>query len=175
MLDDECAISQPGHNTGGTATVVSQVWRASTGTARGQLPGRYDEWWHPEYFARVEACFRPGISILDIGAGRSPTIPPGDRPIGCRYVGLDLSQAELEKAPAGGYDQTIAADATRRIPSIEASFDLVLSYLVLEHVADLPKALDNIRSYLVPNGEPCWPIQRPRMLLKEGKESSVRN
>lgn len=137
----------------GRGPALSGAWHATRAAARGHLPPRYAEWWHREFNARIDASLRPGMSILDVGAGCRPTVPRYRCPEGCRYVGLDFSRAELEKAPAGGYDDAIVADATEHINSLDGSFDLVLSYLVLEHVASLPEAFNNIRSYLVPGGK----------------------
>ena len=90
--------------------------------------------------------------VLDIGSGRRPSVSTADRPPGCTYVGLDLSQAELERAPAGSYDQMLVGDARDRLSELEGRFDAVVSWQVLEHVKSLGAALENIRSYLRPGG-----------------------
>jgi SAM-dependent methyltransferase len=81
-----------------------------------------------------------------------PAIPPDRRPPGCHYVGLDLSRTELEIAEAGAYDETIVADVCDYQPSLEGTFDLIVSWQVLEHVSDLRLALENARRYLRPGG-----------------------
>jgi SAM-dependent methyltransferase len=116
------------------------------------LPARYSERWEGRFERRVEAVLRPGMAILDVGSGRRPAIKPADRPAGCRYVGLDLSAAELAAAPAGSYDETQTTDATILVPAFEGRFDLVVSFQVLEHVRSLDAALMNFYSYLVPGG-----------------------
>jgi 2-polyprenyl-6-hydroxyphenyl methylase/3-demethylubiquinone-9 3-methyltransferase len=116
------------------------------------LPARYLEPWDGPFRARIEERLRPGIAILDVGAGRRPTLPPSARPSGCRYVGLDISADELAAAPDGSYDETWVADATRRVPELEGCFDLVISFQVLEHVKPLDAAFDNFRAYLRPGG-----------------------
>lgn len=139
----------PEEESGSPFAVALQASRAAL---RGHLPSRYACWWHAEYQARLEPSLRPGITILDVGAGRNPSIPPNDRPQNSKYIGLDLSQSELEKAPTGWYDHSVAADVTEHVPALENTCDLAVSYFVLEHVADLSRAFDNIRSYLVPGG-----------------------
>jgi SAM-dependent methyltransferase len=100
----------------------------------------------------VRAALRPGIRILDAGSGRHPALAVGDRPQGCLYVGLDISEEELAAAPPGTYDELHVGDVTQRIPSLEGSFDLVLCFQVLEHVRPLDDTLEHFRAYLVPGG-----------------------
>lgn len=90
--------------------------------------------------------------MLDVGSGRRPTILGQQRPAGVSYAGLDVSRAELERAPAGSYDELHVADVVQRVPELQGRFDLVVSWQVLEHVKPLAAALDNIRSYLRPGG-----------------------
>jgi len=93
-----------------------------------------------------------GCAVLDLGAGARPTIAPPDRPSGCTYVGLDISLAELRRAPAGSYDELAVADVAIRSPELEGRFDLVVSWFALEHVQLLEPVLRNVRSYLRPGG-----------------------
>lgn len=104
------------------------------------------------FMERVFDTFHEGASVLDVGSGRKPTVPPDKRPFRCRYVGLDLSAAELARAPDGWYDELIVWDVVKRAPELIERFDLVVSWQVLEHVKPLEAALENIRSYLRPGG-----------------------
>ncbi len=117
----------------------------------GRLPARYDHRLQDVFLAQVDPLMRPGVRILDVGAGRAPTIPVADRPAGCRYVGTDIDAAELQAAPPGSYDLTLAADATRPLPTDER-FDLILSWQVLEHVDSMSAALRVIHGALVDGG-----------------------
>jgi SAM-dependent methyltransferase len=87
-----------------------------------------------------------------VGAGRAPTIATPDRPTGTRYVGLDLTAQELALAPPGSYDDTVAADVTSFQAPLEAAFDVVVCFQVLEHVRPLAQAFENMRRYLRPGG-----------------------
>jgi SAM-dependent methyltransferase len=116
------------------------------------LPGRYLNEWREPFDAAAAASLVPGCRVLDIGSGRSPAIPLNRRPTGCRYVGLDLSRAELQMAGAAAYDEIVVADVCDHQAALEGTFDLVVSWQVLEHVSDLGLALENARSYLCPGG-----------------------
>jgi len=116
------------------------------------LPARYDGVWRAPFYERVDQLIRPGMSILDVGAGRSPTITRERRPAGVEYVGLDISASELATAGPDAYDETWVADVTQRVPALEDRFDLILSWQVLEHVKPLGAAFDNFHAYLCPRG-----------------------
>jgi SAM-dependent methyltransferase len=118
----------------------------------GRLPGRYDHRMQDVFLQRLDAVRRPGQAVLDVGAGRAPTIAPEDRPAGWTYTGLDIDDAELRAAPPGAYDGAIVHDLTVPRPELDGAFDLVLSWQVLEHVRPLDAALEGIRRVLRPGG-----------------------
>lgn len=121
--------------------------------------GDSDLRWFPEdglrhkdrFAALLGPLLRPGMRILDVGAGRDPTLGAAARPPGAVYVGMDEDPGELERA-AGFYDQTIEGDITRHDPSLDGSFDLVVSWQVFEHVRAPRDAYRNIHRYLKPGG-----------------------
>ena len=127
-------------------------WRAFRNALRGELPPRYAKAFRAHFDACVRSSLREGVEILDVGAGRRPTVPVPDRPPRTRYVALDPAGAELELAPEGVYDEMIVADVVDRLPALEERFDLIVSWNVLEHVPSLEAALANLRSYLRPGG-----------------------
>jgi SAM-dependent methyltransferase len=116
------------------------------------LPARYEQEWGTEFWGFVERALRPGIAVLDIGGGRSPTIPPPRRPADSHYVGLDASTEELETAPPGSYDETVAAAAETLQVDLVGRFDLIVSWQALEHFRDLPTAADAFHRYAADGG-----------------------
>lgn len=116
------------------------------------LPARYAMPWGEPFDEPIFERLEPGCSVLDIGSGRHPAVPLNKRPENVRYVGLDLSRAELLEAGPDAYTESIAADATALQPHLVDQFDLVISWQVLEHVKDLESTLENIRRYLKPGG-----------------------
>lgn len=130
-----------------------RIVRAARESPRGKLPPRYaTDTWHVPFQPRLEAALRPGMRILDVGAGARPMVAPADRPAGVTYVGFDVDGEELRKAPPGSYDEMVVGDLTVREPALVGRFDLVLSWLTMEHVKPVPDALRNLRSYLAEDG-----------------------
>jgi SAM-dependent methyltransferase len=117
----------------------------------GVLPERYGVPMQAELFRRIEPLLVPDVAILDVGAGRSPTLAPADRPSGCRYIGLDIESEELDAAAPGAYDEDVVADITEPLDRDE-EFDLIVSWQVLEHVSPLAAAFENLRASLRPGG-----------------------
>jgi SAM-dependent methyltransferase len=120
--------------------------------AAGELPERYAEPWGRPFFEAAKPALRDGASVLDVGAGRSPVLPPAARPPSCEYVGLDVSASELAAAGPGSYDECITGDISVCQDDLAGRFDLLLSWQVLEHVASTAAALENMRAYLKPGG-----------------------
>jgi SAM-dependent methyltransferase len=116
------------------------------------MPDRYHVPWRLPFDQRIDEELHPGIRILDVGSGRTPAIPRDRLPEVAVYAGLDLSESELKRAPAGSYDEMYVADINTRLPELELQFDLIVSWQVLEHVKSLDDAFDNIRAYLKPGG-----------------------
>lgn len=144
---------KPGSRERGQVESVGSAVVKAVRTARaGQLPSRYSQPYGATFDARVRQALAPGLRILDVGAGRHPTVPLEDRPEGCRYVGLDVSPRELDKAGPRAYDEAIVADVSEWVQGLAGRFDLVLSWQVMEHVKPLDVAFENLRSYLRPGG-----------------------
>ena len=116
------------------------------------VPLRYRGNWQQPFYQEIQARLQPGITILDVGSGRHPTLQPDARPPNTTYVGLDLSREELERAGEAAYDEIAVADLCRPVPALGGRVDLAVSWQVFEHVPSLAAALDNLHGYLRPGG-----------------------
>jgi SAM-dependent methyltransferase len=123
----------------------------SASRGSGNRP-RYRENWFGPFREAIQPELRPNVVVIDVGGGRTPAIPRSNLPPGATYIGLDLSGAELSAAPPGSYDRIVVADVTNLEPALRGCADLVVSFQVLEHVAPIEDAFENIQSYLRPGG-----------------------
>jgi ubiquinone/menaquinone biosynthesis C-methylase UbiE len=112
-----------------------------------------------EYEDRVEAVAldrllpKNGRLLLELGAGAGRNTP---RYIGFeRIVLLDYSHTQLEQAQQrlGKSDKYVyvAADVYR-LPFIDGLFDAATMIRVLHHMLDAPKALEQVRNVMQPDG-----------------------
>ena len=113
-----------------------------------------------EYVVEAVSAAADGrpLRVLDVGCGTASYVPDlVKRFPNLTYVGIEPITASFEKAleyTAGHPQATVhfglAYDALEEYEP--ASFDLVLSLSVLEHVKQLPKFIAFCESYLVPGG-----------------------
>ncbi len=115
-------------------------------------PARYREPWKEPFDCAVQARLRPGITVLDIGSGRQPSLSRSLLPRDATYVGLDPSSHELASAPAGSYDREVVAPAEAFVSDLSNQVDLVVSWQVFEHFRSMETAIGNIYRYLRPGG-----------------------
>ena len=100
-------------------------------------------------------ALEPGMTVLELGCGTGGMWRGVTLPEGCRLTLTDFSEGMLETArentahlPEVAYRQVDAQD----IPYGDGSFDLVIANMMLYHVPDIPRALQEIRRVLKPGG-----------------------
>jgi SAM-dependent methyltransferase len=106
--------------------------------------------------------YQPGVKTLDIGAGRGEHAAY-EKLDQQEYVGLEL-RLELADLMKANHPQirTHVGDIQTKIDFPDGYFDRILTIHVLEHLPDLPRALDEIKRLLSPQGHftvlmPCDP------------------
>jgi SAM-dependent methyltransferase len=97
-------------------------------------------------------CSQPGITrVCEVGAGANPVIPiEVIEARSLEHTILDISQAELDKAPA--HYRKICADVAAPDLALGRAFDLVASAFVAEHVRSPRTFHTNIWNMLRPGG-----------------------
>jgi malonyl-CoA O-methyltransferase len=109
-----------------------------------------------------------GLDVLDLGCGTGRhALRLASR--GACVTALDLSEGMLAKARAKlGAEQVrfVLHDAQRALPFESASFDRVVSGLVLEHVRDLEAFFREVRRVLRPRGVAVISTLHPALALK---------
>ncbi|TMF62175.1 MAG: class I SAM-dependent methyltransferase [Chloroflexi bacterium] len=105
-----------------------------------------------------------GLDVLDVGTGTGRhALRLAAR--GARVTAVDFSERMLAKARAkAGADRVHFEnhDVTQGLPYEDASFDRVLSALVLEHVPDVAVFLRELRRVTRPGDEATGEFLRPR-------------
>jgi len=110
-----------------------------------------------EYLHGCLGDLDPGSRLLEVGCARSPWLPYFAHRYGFRVTGLDYSEpgcaAErrvLRRAEVDG--EVIEADMFDPPPELLGSFDVVVSFGVIEHFAKTTSALSAIGSLTKPGG-----------------------
>jgi SAM-dependent methyltransferase len=102
-----------------------------------------------EAFDAAEADGHP-VAVLDAGCGRVSALLPY-RPRIARFVGADIHEPAPGALPH--LDEFATADLCADADAFPgASFDVILSSFTLEHFADPPAAMANLRRWLRPGG-----------------------
>jgi ubiquinone/menaquinone biosynthesis C-methylase UbiE len=109
-----------------------------------------------------------GLTVLDLGCGT------GRHALwlaeaGATVTAVDFSEgmlAEARRKPGADTIRFVAHDLARPLPFQPASFDLVVSGLVLEHLADLDLFFREARRVLKPGGRAVISAMHPAMFLK---------
>lgn len=90
--------------------------------------------------------------VCDVGGGAQPSLSIGEvEDRGLRYTLLDISQSELDKSP-DGYAKVCLDICGPLPPELVQRYDVVLSHMLAEHVADPQTFHRNIFSMLRPGG-----------------------
>ncbi|MCC6792699.1 MAG: methyltransferase domain-containing protein, partial [Thermomicrobiales bacterium] len=94
---------------------------------------------------------RPNQRIYDVGGGKRPYLTAHRKQqLRSTVIGIDIDRDELDLAPAGDYDETVAADIATVAGTGDG--DLVICQAVLEHVRNVDGAVAAIASLLKPGG-----------------------
>jgi malonyl-CoA O-methyltransferase len=109
-----------------------------------------------------------GLAVLDLGCGT------GRHALwlaeaGASVTAIDFSEGMLERArakPGAGRVRFLVHDLQERLPFADASFDRVVSGLVLEHLRDLGAFFAEARRVLRPGGRAVVSGMHPAMFLK---------
>ncbi|MDQ2914235.1 MAG: class I SAM-dependent methyltransferase [Chloroflexota bacterium] len=109
-----------------------------------------------------------GLDVLDAGTGTGRhALRLAAR--GARVTAIDFSDKMLAKARAKDDADRVRFenhDVTRRLPYADASFDRVLSALVLEHVPDVAAFLRELGRVTRPDGRIVVTAMHPAMFLR---------
>jgi len=113
-----------------------------------------------QFYGRVNSLLAPGMQVLDLGAGRGCQFE-GASPFRtslatlrgkvAKVTGVDVDDAVLDNPEL---DEALVYDG-KRLPFADASFDLVLSDWVLEHIHEPQLFAGEVERVLKPGGWFC--------------------
>ena len=109
-----------------------------------------------------------GLDVLDVGCGTGRHSLPLARQ-GARVTGIDFSPGMLQKAREKDGAEAVTFvehDISTTFPFPSATFDRVISCLVVDHLSDLPRFCSELRRVCRPNGSIIISVMHPAMLLK---------
>jgi len=109
-------------------------------------------------FIESERLLQAGARVLEIGSGRG-TLLAALRQRGVRAVGIEPNASLAIDAIRRQPPAPVARMSGDRLGFPDATFDLVLSFDVFEHIADSDAHLDEVRRVLRPNG--VYALQTP--------------
>ncbi|MGF1641499.1 MAG: class I SAM-dependent methyltransferase [Rhodospirillales bacterium] len=113
------------------------------------------------FFTRVRALLPPGAVVMDFGAGRGKSSEiPCDykrdlvrlRETCARYVGVDIDEVVLQNPLV---DEAVVVAPLQPFPFEDASFDMIVSLRVFEHVARPDVSAAELDRVLRPGGWIC--------------------
>ena len=107
----------------------------------------------PELVANaLRARITTPVDLLDAGCGNG-LVGPLVRPVARRLVGVDISEAMLERARAGGvYDALLREDLVDHLVRNPAAYDAIAGAAILIHFGDLAPVFRGVAGALRPGG-----------------------
>lgn len=115
-----------------------------------------------EFYTRINALLQPSMNVLDFGGGRGVTVieSPSDykrrlmmlRGKVAKVTACDIDEAVLTNPAA---DEAIVIRADAPLPFADATFDLIVSDFVFEHIADPSRVSAELRRVLKSGGWIC--------------------
>jgi len=109
-----------------------------------------------------------GRDVLELGCGTG-RVTTRLVAAGGRITAIDFSSEMVERArrkPGWQAVRFIAHDLAQPLPLTEGSFDLVVSCLVLDHIADLDLFFSQCRRVVRPAGRAVFSVMHPAMMLR---------
>lgn len=143
-------------------STLREAWEehAAAWLAWARTPGHDVDFWEHNWPAFERLLPAAGHRTLDLGCGEG-RVGRLLAERGHRVTGVDASPTLARLAlDAGGYEEVLEADAAA-LPLPGAAFDLVVAFMSLQDIDDLPGALSEAARVLEPDGRLCLATVHP--------------
>jgi ubiquinone/menaquinone biosynthesis C-methylase UbiE len=115
-------------------------------------------------FPNIKRLYPPkaGVNVLDVGCGQG--VYGRLLPASTNYTGLDLSKeliAEAKKLDHAKSHEYFVANATQPLPVGRSQYDLAISILALQNMADAQAAITEMIAALKPGGKIALVLNHP--------------
>jgi SAM-dependent methyltransferase len=140
---------------------LSEAWEAVAGewAAWARKPG-HDSYWRYHKRPFFELLPQPGRLTLDVGCGEG-RVARDLKALGHNVVAVDASPTMVRYAKAADPSmQVVVADAAQ-LPFDDGVADLVVAFMSLHDVDDMPAAVGEMSRVLRPGGALCLAIVHP--------------
>ena len=102
-------------------------------------------------FLNRSGLIKSDKKILEVGCGAGGVVNETKKR-GCRVIGTDISNIAVEYGRKKFPGIELKVGLAEKLEFMDSSFDLVLSFDVLEHLAEVDKHLEEVRRVLVDGG-----------------------
>jgi SAM-dependent methyltransferase len=140
---------------------LSEAWEADAGQwiRWARAPG-HDSYWrfHRDLFFRLLPP--PGRQTVDIGCGEG-RLARDLKKLGHRVVAIDSSPSLVAAARESDPSMDIRLADAAALPLEDASADLVIAFMSLQDIDEMPAALQEVARVLEPGGRLCLAIVHP--------------
>jgi SAM-dependent methyltransferase len=120
----------------------------------------HDSYWNFHREAFLASLPLPGRLTIDVGCGEG-RVTRDLRALGHKVVGLDAAPTMVEAAREADPDGEYLVASANEMPFENGAADLVIAFMVLMDLDDMPGALKEIARVLEPGGKLVAPVVHP--------------